>query len=286
MKSPMSPFLALALVACQTGGLRADDPPQAESKVESERAAAAVELARTEAGLYTFQMEDPARDPVAFQPQAILRWSSPAAGSIHGSVFVWTVRGCPVTVSSIYKWSSPDTHLGIELHALAPGIASVNRKGVRAWVPGSTVPVRKPMPDAPKPADSSAGRLRQLRALAHEFVGSGTLRNGNARNLRLLSQPIYRYRSENPEVIDGGLFAFVEATDPEIILVIEAVKGPNGPEWRFAAARMNSTALRLNHKGREVWSAPMMPWGQARNHNQPYTLFMFGSDPGMTFDAP
>ena len=39
---------------------------------------------------------------------------------------------------------------------------------------------------------------------------------------------------------------------------------------------MNSIALEAStHKGSEVWSAPMVPWGQARNHNQPYTLFMY-----------
>ena len=87
-------------------------------------------------------------------------------------------------------------------------------------------------------------------------------------------------------MIDGALFGFVYATDPEIILVIEARKGSAGPEWQYTTARMNSLTLRLNHKGVEAWSAPVISWAEARNHRKPYTLFMYGSDPGMTFDDP
>jgi hypothetical protein len=47
---------------------------------------------------------------------------------------------------------------------------------------------------------------------------------------RRSDQPLYRYESTDPEVIDGALFGFVHVTDPEIILVIEARKGSAGPE--------------------------------------------------------
>ena len=87
-------------------------------------------------------------------------------------------------------------------------------------------------------------------------------------------------------MIDGGLFAFVEGTDPEVLLLIEARRGPGGPGWRFAAARMNSIALRLDHKGREAWSAPTLAWDRARDHSQPYTLFLYGNDPGIPMDGP
>jgi len=99
------------------------------------------------------------------------------------------------------------------------------------------------------------------------------------RELRLLTQPLYRYESTSPNVVDGGLFAFVEGTDPEIILLIEARRTAKGMEWRFGAVRMNSIALRLNYQGREVWSAPTIPWEQARNHREPYSLFMYDLPP-------
>jgi hypothetical protein len=274
---PLSVLLTLAT---------ADDPSPADPKGEAARSTAAVELARVEAKLYRIELEESSKSAAKFQPDALLQWSNPVAGSIHGSVFVWTDRGCPVVVASIYKWFAPNTHLGAELHSLTPTIASAERKGRPVWFPGKADVERKPITGAPMPADSPSGRLRQLRVLAKEFTASETTREDLNRELRLLTQPLYRYESSDPEVIDGALFGFVHATDPEIILVNEARKGAAGLEWQYAAARMNSLTLRLSHKGVEAWSAPVISWAAARDHRKPYTLFLYGSDPGMTFDDP
>ena len=64
----------------------------------------------------------------------------------------------------------------------------------------------------------------------------------------MLTQPIYRYVSTDPDVLDGGLFAFVQGTDPDIILMIEALRTPKAAEWQFASARMNSLDLRLSSR--------------------------------------
>ena len=37
-----------------------------------------------------------------------------------------------------------------------------------------------------------------------------------------LSQPLYRYGGDDSGVLDGGLFVFVQGTDPEVFLLIEA----------------------------------------------------------------
>ena len=60
---------------------------------------------------------------------------------------------------------------------------------------------------------------------------------GQAWELRLLPKPLYRYESTDPEVLDGAVFALVSSagTDPEIILLIEARKTPEGPRWVFGA---------------------------------------------------
>jgi hypothetical protein len=277
--------LGLGLLAYRPGAARPDGPP-VDASPEAARAASAVGLAKAEAGLYRIELEGGPKRPVELQPDSLLQWSNPVAGSIHGSVFVWTDRGCPAAVGSIYKWFSPNTHLGVELHALTPGLVGADRLGRRVWTPARSDVDRKPIPGAPEPADTPAARLRQLRALAKEFSATETTRTEITRELRLLTQPIYRYRSADPEVSDGGLFAMVHATDPEILLMIEARRTPGGARWEFAAARFNSIALRLSHQGKEVWSAPMLPWGGARDHGQPYTLFIYGTDPGIPADGP
>jgi len=281
---PMNhPIAAILLLA---SGFLGDDPPGSAPGVEATRASRAGELARAEAGLYRVEVGGGSKRAAELRPESVLRWSNPVAGSIHGEVFVWTDRGRPAAIGSIYKWSSPNTHLGVELHALTTEPISADRRGRRVWSPGPAEVARRPIPGAPSPADSPAARLRQLRTLAQEFAAAETTREGVSRELRLLTRPIYRSESTNPEVIDGGLFVFVEGTDPEVILIIEAIRGPSGPEWRYAAARLNSIELRLNHKGREAWNAPVVPWAQAGDHAKPYTLFIYGSDPGITADGP
>jgi hypothetical protein len=72
-------------------------------------------------------------------------------------------------------------------------------------------------------------------------------------------------------VLDGGVFAFVQGTDPEILLSIEAAG--KEPQWRFAAARMQNCAVWVNLDGRPVWRAEQLEWAKAFDHTQPYTLF-------------
>jgi hypothetical protein len=271
--------LAAAILVLGLGGRAGADEPAANA--EAGRAAEAVGLARAEAERYRIVVEGRADAAIALEKEALLQWSNPVAGSIHGSVFVWTDRGTPVAVGSIYKWFSPKTHTGVELHAISPRRLSADREGRRLWSPSRPGVEFRAIPGAQAPAESPAGRLRQMRAMAKEFAGGETTREGVARELRLLTQPIYRYESTDPDVVDGGLFAFVEGTDPEIVLAMEARRTAKGVEWQFAAARMNSVALRLKQRDREVWSVPEIPWSQARDHAEPYSLFIFHPDPGM-----
>ncbi len=277
MSRSITAAILLILLVGRTVLVPADDPPPAKLKGEDEsaRAAIALEMTKAEAVRYRLELDGTDKSPVVLQPDSLLQWTNPVAGSIHGAVFVWTDRGCPVALASIYRFFAPNKHLGVELHSLTPTLRSASRDGVRLWSPGAAAPERKPIIGASKPADTPAGRLRQLRALASAYSATELTRENLNRDLRLLTQPIYRYASTDPDVIDGGLFAFVQGTDPEIILIIEARRTSSGPEWQFAAARMNSLTLQLNYKGAAVWSAPTIPWGQAQDHTQPYTLFMY-----------
>ena len=53
------------------------------------------------------------------------------------------------------------------------------------------------------------------------------------RPLRLLTQPIYKYETADS---GGALFAFVEGTDPEVFLMIEARTVDAGSVWHYALA--------------------------------------------------
>jgi hypothetical protein len=75
-------------------------------------------------------------------------------------------------------------------------------------------------------------------------------------------QPLYRYESTDPDVLDGAVFSFVSSagTDPEAILVLEARKGPGAtvPTWHYAVGRYTDMALRVRLKDREILSVPLL----------------------------
>jgi hypothetical protein len=257
-------------------GFVQSDPPTDEKA----RAEAFLAFAKREAAAYTIRLEGSDR-PLTLRPESVLKWSNPVMGTIYGDVFVWTADGRPEAVASIYRFYSGIPHQDNEFHSLALGKLTAERDGAAVWTPSRRGLELKPIPGAPAPADSAAARLRQMRALAQEFTGRQTNRAGVDRDMRLLAQPIYRYENTKGDLIDGGLFAFVQGTDPEVFLLIEARRPPGGaPEWRFGATRMHGIYLRLDRGGREVWSAPEIPPSQVYDSREPYCVFPSDLTPG------
>ena len=256
------------LAAC-LGSVFADDPVD-----DKGRAAAFLELAKSEALAYA--IEDATGTRLTLRAEPVLAWSNPVVGSIYGDVFVWTSKGRPEVIGSFYKWYSPFTHRTNEFVSLATGPVVAARDGDRVWTPSRAGVELKPIPEAPTPADSPPQRLRQMRALAADFSARETDRQGVDRDLRLLSQPIYRYEKTEGDLVDGALFAFALGTDPEALLVLEDRVVDGVPRWHYALARMNSIAMRATFKGREVWNLPTLSFGVVDSRSESYTSFRFG----------
>jgi hypothetical protein len=266
-------LIVLAPLLGFAGFIRAEPPQDEKALAEAFRA-----FAKREAAAYTIRLEGSDR-PLALQSEPVLTWSNPVVGSIYGDVFIWTDNGRPEAVASIYRFYTPPVHRANEFHSLALGPLAANRNGFAVWTPTRAGLVLKPIPEAAAPADSASARLRQMRAMAQEFTGRQTTREGVDRDMRLLAQPIYRYENTKGDLIDGGLFVFVVGTDPEVFLLIEARRPARGvAEWRFAATRMNNVNLRLNHRGREVWNVPELPWPQVYDSGQVYAVFGYDVD--------
>ena len=98
---------------------------------------------------------------------------------------------------------------------------------------------------------------------------------GEMRTLRLLSQPVARYESKSGGVIDGALFAFVEATDPEVFLLLEMRPAGTKHGWHYGLARMASVRMQASLAGRAVWEVETLPYDGYRNRpDLPYTLLL------------
>ncbi len=158
-------------------------------------------------------------------------------------------------------------HLYHEFHSLSLSVLDVSRAGThaRTWTPSAPGIELAALSGAPVPARSAAQRLAQMRALSRDFSAS-TMDGAERRlELRLLPQPLYRYESADPAVLDGALFAFVASTDPEALVVMEARKSAaaDGPVWDYAICRLTDLRLVVRHKGKEVFTAPLI------SHNAP-----------------
>ncbi|HEV3119046.1 MAG TPA: hypothetical protein VGY58_18475 [Gemmataceae bacterium] len=79
---------------------------------------------------------------------------------------------------------------------------------------------------------------------------------------------------EMPQVLDGALFAFVEGTDPEVILAIEArADAKEEPVWRYGLGRMNSLRLRVLRGDDVLWEGPAIAWEDFHDRtDKPYTV--------------
>jgi hypothetical protein len=273
----VAPVLAVLAVAWLTSSRGFADDPKPETPDEKELAKRALEISRKEASLWELELGTDRRTKLKLTAEPVLRWSNPAAGEIYGAVFVWTAQGRPQVVGSIYKWYSPHKHYSTEFQSLAETTMVGSRDGQRMWTPARAGIAFQPVPEGPQPADTAAARLRQMREIAGDFVATKTDREGNQQKMRLLTQPIYRYASKDAAVLDGGLFTFVEGTDPEVFLLLEARQQQDRYNWHYALTRMNSTRFEATYKGAPVWSVEVLPWSQVRDHNEPYTTYQYNS---------
>ena len=123
-------------------------------------------------------------------------------------------------------------------------------------------------------ADSHAAR-RQMRDLAGEFTARTVDDLGARWQLRLLPRPLYRYEGAGGDLIEGAIFAFVSdaGTDPEIILVLEAIKAGEQLTWRYRTVRLSISSLYVQYRGKEIWrSLRDDPTGPLGNPDQTYGL--------------
>jgi hypothetical protein len=263
---PVLTFLLL------TSLILADEPLDDKAK-----AVASFERAKREASALSIRVGNPESEPLVMVPEPVLKWSNPIQGTLYGDVFIWTHKGRPEVVGSFLEWYAPIQSRELELHSLSLGPLVAKRDNGEAWAPTRPGVELKSIPGAAAPGASAAQRLRQMRELAKEFTARQVTHAGDHRDLRLLNQPIYRYKQTEADLVDGALFVFVLATDPETFLQIEARQVNGALQWQYALARFNSTALSVSHNGREVWTAPqIVPFERVLVLRQPYTAIMLG----------
>lgn len=193
--------------------------------------------------------------------EPVLRFNDDVTGVLDGILFLWTRNGRPEASSSFWM-----RRVGSEFHefqSLAAVRLFAKRNGRPTWYPTQPGTTPKPIPEAPPPADTARHRLFQMKALARQFSASVTDRTGQ-QQLRLLPQPVYRCGSANGGALDGALFSFCKGTNPEAMLLVEALWAENGFEWDYSIARMTCRQIEVRRNGQAVWEVPYLRTARSR----------------------
>ena len=188
------------------------------------------------------------KKPLKLMPRPILNWSNPERKTPAGAVFLWTDDGRPAIAMCIYPNVGNFDH---EFQSLAETGLEVGDGNAVVWKPDAAGLQFRPLPMDEGAAVGATRllRLRQMRNIARGF--SGLVGNQNRQKaLRLLPSPLFRYpESSQRTAVDGALFSLVQGTDPEVLLLIEAVPGTDEAlRWRYALARMTMVPLKVSHK--------------------------------------
>jgi hypothetical protein len=186
---------------------------------------------------------------------AVFDWAS--INNYQGAVFAWNDQGRPTCVATIFSFPLQDAAQRLMVHefaSFAEGELVIDGPSSTPWSPPPLKDLRR-VPDAPPPPDNANLLKLHCRRLAKEF-SAHLNRRGERWDLRLLTTPLVEYQQPSPDILGGGLFAFVGySTDPEILLLLEARSTRDGPAWYFHPVRFSDKSLFLKFKDKPVWES-------------------------------
>jgi hypothetical protein len=253
-------------------------------KLQSQRRAEVSRVADTKVRCLNVTTGADAVVAARLRPDSLLRWSNPTVGAVFGEVFIWTVEGRPAALGSVYHRYDRPWGWNLELVSMSVSPLRATENNTTLWEAATPGIEFRPAPESSPPSQRSSTRLSQMRKFAERFsveLSDGRTDEEVTRQLRLLSQPLYRYSTPSEGIIDGALFAVVEGTDPELWILVEAVREADAMIWQYAVARMDSWPMQVRFDGQVVqtWDKIEKPWAQRKAN---YTLIPF--PPGVATD--
>jgi hypothetical protein len=265
MKSKTIRTLAGGLLCCLASSMLGQTTSRAQNKNDPlEEPKKISELIEKSINRYDVVPEEGASTALTAVP--VIRWRNVVRGQEgEAMMVVWPHNGRPIAMASVYPWDGKMCH---EFDSLSRENKVIARdKGSTIWSPETAGVEFKDVPKAPKPAKTAPERLRQMKAIAESFKATMTgwsADNSDQESLRLLPRPLYRYdlmnaKEPDANLLDGGLFAYVIGTDPEAVLVLEAIGTADKADWQYAFARATSGGLEVKMGDEVVWTAPKHP---------------------------
>lgn len=192
-------------------------------------------------------------------PDPLLRWSNPVAQEEDAGLFLWTRQGRPEAAAQFFVRKNIWMH---EFQSLSEGTFTVEWGGQAIWSPRQAGLIFHVETESRPPDSDVARRLRQMRTVAESFTASVEFQydKDSHYELRLLPRPLYRYGGADGKTLDGTLWAFVQGTNPEVLLLVESRPAPDQAlRWNYAFAAMTSYPAQAKRNGKEVWKVDRQP---------------------------
>ena len=247
-------------------------PAQEQAEPSENDGASLLAMAKEHMGLFEMQ-RGRGEEAVQLLDRPLLTYGDSARVNKNGTLWAFGASGRPLAILELYqdtgtRWVHAVTLTGVSTVTLKTPVAA-------AWTPAETQIVPAPIPEADAPLDRELRRTRQLKELARRFTAHEFWDPDNSRfELRLLEQPVLRYKDADAGIHDGAVFVLAHGTNPEVIVLIEAIgKTVDAARWHYSLARLGSAELHVELDGKEVWKQGRTP-GIVGRPADPYWLFV------------
>lgn len=219
------------------------------------------ELTKRASTLMMSWQEDGKRPEPTLLKTPVLRCNDLTRDEVDGALWLWLEGKRPIAAMCLLQFGSGKWNY--EFVSLTDdGVTVTGRPGWK-WEPKPEnrkwTKLEEVVPQAAR------ARQQMLRNVARNFEAIEVHR-GETFVLRLLDRPLYTYSDEAAGILEGGIFALTNGTNPETLMQLEA-RRDKIDFWQASFARLGSAALTVKLAGKEVWSVPAR---DARNPREAY----------------
>lgn len=229
-----------------------------------------------------FKLLDVARPeqslPVPLVERPLLRFEDQERTHYDGTLWAFQAHGRPHAFLCVYSRIEPGNQPAWASDVVTVSAGPLLAEAVdgiegRDWSPKSREFEFQPYPNSPPAAKDADARLVQALDLTARLTARESWPpSAPAKALTLSAEPLLRYSEPNAGVVDGMVFAFMHATNPEILLLLEVQKDGETLEWRYQLARQGAASLWVELDGKELWAGPS-PANYQAGGDRPYWNF-------------
>ena len=273
----LSPAVVAVFIASGAAGQSASgQAPDRRAAQDDDRVARLAEMKQIADSFQATVIDGGTRAPAARVPEPLYRWNDPTREFSDGTLWFWKHSGRPIGVVAIELYPQNKAFgivWALEFTSLATGPIEVEggehfdlsyadlypprADGRLRWAPAQGGIAFREVSGAPVPAQTESARSRQMRDIVARFSAREFFQRKDYA-LRLISHPIDRCADIASGVVDGEIFIYANGTNPEVLLMLEALTRARGGALSWCMPR----ALRYR------CHAPPRPAGRLEPHEQ------------------